>query len=228
MRTAQQCASVCHLSSFSSFYFLSSKCGASCPYVEYCLWFGSATLTINKKQIAPSWNQTHFARGIDDVLACFYCCKWESSSGIAPSQLAPETSSWINQRLIYLLAHLRHVEPISVSGTLSNEPDWLWKWVSEQDWAGSTHLDFLDVKLLLPFCNVYLFVRSPQYFWLVHLLISVEMLTYSYPCFRLTEISKERSSCCHIGSTWDIFPAFLFVLYVWSSHVIWIKSLAVL
>lgn len=43
-------------------------------------------------------------------------------SGIAPSQLAPETSSQINQLLIYLLAHLRHVEPISVSGTLPNEP----------------------------------------------------------------------------------------------------------
>lgn len=43
-------------------------------------------------------------------------------SGIAPSRLAPEMSSRINQRLIYLLAHLKHVGPISVSGTLSNEP----------------------------------------------------------------------------------------------------------
>lgn len=52
------------------------------------------------------------------------------------------------------------------------------KAVSKQDWSASTHLDFLDVKSLLPFCNVYLFVRPPQYFWLVHLLIPVEMLIF--------------------------------------------------
>lgn len=142
-------------------------------------------LTINKKQIAPSWNQTHFGRIVPGPsMTCSHAFIVASEnhfqSGIAPSQLAPETWSQINHRLIYLLAHLRHVEPISVSGTLSNEPT---QTDYESGYPSRTELlphiwIFLDVKLLLPFCNVYLFVRSPQNFWLVHLLISLEMLTF--------------------------------------------------
>lgn len=82
---------------------------------------------IDHKWKAASWNQTHFGRilpvpSMTCSRAFIVASESPFQSGIAPSQLVPETSSQINQPLIYLLAHLRHVEPISVSGTLSNEP----------------------------------------------------------------------------------------------------------
>lgn len=128
MRTAQQRGVCLSSSSFSSKVLLSliHMWGFLCIcWVLSLIW--KWNLTLNKKQIAPSWSQAHFGRILPvPSMTCSHAFIVASEnhfqSGIAPSQLAPETSSQINQRLIYLLAHLRHVEPISVSGTLSNEP----------------------------------------------------------------------------------------------------------
>lgn len=93
----------------AGFYSLSSICGPSPCFVF--LWFGSTTLTNNKKQIVAHWHQyrQNLVVGSENRF----------QSGIAPLQLAPGTPSQINQRCIYLLVHLRHVESISFSGTLS-------------------------------------------------------------------------------------------------------------
>lgn len=162
----------------------------------FFLWFGSTSLAINEKEninsVITAPVLAEFCLCIGDVLTWTSGLKW--TCGGHWTCISLQRHQVKECFFFFLLVPFSHVVTISFRRDFLElvAPHWLWMRACEQSLAASTRLDVLHLSLLLPFYDVYLFVKMPQYFCLVSLLISVDMFSYPYSCFRL-KISKHRS-----------------------------------